>query len=437
MHYDSVRKKWTVPLPGQRIFRSMVAVVLCMLIYEVRGRQGLPIYALIAALQCIQPYTKNIKAVARRRMLGTIIGAAWALAVLLLERQMMGVDDPAGILHYLVAGLGTGIVIYFTVLLRVPDMAQFSAIVFLIIVITHTDDSSVYLYAFHRTLETLIGILVGELVNRVHLPRIRNTDTIYASGITDTIFEEGHRLSGYSQVELNRLIDDGCNFTVSTIQTPATVRELLPEIHFPLPIIAMDGAVLYDMQTREFLHTIFLTPEQARNVYDFLNAEGVEYFANTLEHHTLVVRHGKMRNAAIRRLYEQKRPSPYRNFAPQNGEHFDSTIYFLVLDEKEKILHAMERFRQQPWSKEFRIVYDHGKSTEEYICARIFRKDSTKEAMMEELKARTGIEKVVTFGSIPGRYDVYVRDANKDIMVKELKRRFEPVSLKGWKNIIR
>ena len=36
-----------------------------------------------------------------------------------------------------------------------------------------------------------------------------------------------------------------------------------------------------------------------------------------------------------------------------------------------------------------------------------------------------------------GRYDVYIEDANKDLMVKELKRRFEPVSLKGWKNILR
>ena len=27
-------------------------------------------------------------------------------------------------------------------------------------------------------------------------------------------------------------------------------------------------------------------------------------------------------------------------------------------------------------------------------------------------------------------------DANKDLMVKELKRRFEPLSLEGWRNII-
>ena len=44
-------------------------------------------------------------------------------------------------------------------------------------------------------------------------------------------------------------------------------------------------------------------------------------------------------------------------------------------------------------------------------------------------------KKIVTFGSYQGRYDVYIKDANKDLMVKELKRRFEPVSLEGWRNI--
>ena len=47
-----------------------------------------------------------------------------------------------------------------------------------------------------------------------------------------------------------------------------------------------------------------------------------------------------------------------------------------------------------------------------------------------------GAKETVTFGSYQGRYDVYIEDANKDLMVKELKRRFEPVSLEGWRNII-
>ena len=51
-------------MPGQRIVRTVIAVFLCMLVYEARGRRGMPIFALIAAVMCIQPYTKNMKAIA-------------------------------------------------------------------------------------------------------------------------------------------------------------------------------------------------------------------------------------------------------------------------------------------------------------------------------------------------------------------------------------
>lgn len=53
---------------------------------------------------------------------------------------------------------------------------------------------------------------------------------------------------------------------------------------------------------------------------------------------------------------------------------------------------------------------------------------------MENLKAFLNIDQVVTFGSIEDKYDVYVRDADKDIMVKTLKDLYEPVKLKRIRN---
>ena len=38
-----------LPIPGQRILRTMIAVWLCLLVYVLRGRQGEPLYAALAA----------------------------------------------------------------------------------------------------------------------------------------------------------------------------------------------------------------------------------------------------------------------------------------------------------------------------------------------------------------------------------------------------
>ena len=79
--------------------------------------------------------------------------------------------------------------------------------------------------------------------------------------MTNTIFEEGHRISGYSLIELNRLIEDGCNFTVETIEAPASIHELLRDVDLRLPVIGMDGAILFDMKERTYLEAVMMDPD--------------------------------------------------------------------------------------------------------------------------------------------------------------------------------
>lgn len=77
--------------------------------------------------------------------------------------------------------------IYFTVLFRLRDVSYFSAVIFLTIVVMHNADERPYEYVFDRTLDTVIGIAVGELINRIQLPRRKNTNVLYASGIGEFV----------------------------------------------------------------------------------------------------------------------------------------------------------------------------------------------------------------------------------------------------------
>lgn len=219
-----------IPIPGQRIIRSSVAVGLCLLVYVLRGYSGIPLYSAIAALQCMQPYTKDMKGVARKRILGTVIGAAWGLLLLLFEIMLVRDGIPDEDLHYVLVPLALILVLYSTVLMKVQEMAYFSGVVFLVITINHFTDANPYLFAFNRLLDTVIGVVIASIVNRVHLPRQKNTETLYVSALGHSLLGSDSRLSAYSLVELNRLMDDGAKFTISTLQTQATVRELLPGV---------------------------------------------------------------------------------------------------------------------------------------------------------------------------------------------------------------
>ena len=425
-------------MPGQRIVRSIVVVWLCLAVYLLRGKQGFPVIYLISALQCIQPYTKDIRILAKERVTGTLIGTCFGVLFLYAERLMSDGGLPDGIVRYLFIGLCTGAVLYFTVVLKVTDVAFFSAITFLPIALDPVTDTSLLADALLRTLDTLVGIALGTLVNSVQLPRIRNRDILFVSGVGEFLVGSGNTMTPYSRVELNRLIEDGAKFTISTMQTQATVRELLNGINLRHPIITMDGAALYDMKTLSYLKTNPIPELNARRLLTWLEENGLPFFSNCIEENLLVIRYAELANPAMKKIYDSKHTSPYRNYLNSTETSFHDIVYVLVVDKTEIIRQTCEAFVEEPWANDFRISVIPGETdVEGYTGLKFYDRNTSQEAMLKELEKMLGTKETVTCGFDAARYDVVASERDPNLVVKRIRDRFEPVSLRGWKNILR
>ena len=422
-----------LPIPGQRIVRSTIAVALCFVIYYLRGKRGIPFYSALAVLQCMQPYHTSMKEMAKKRTTGTFVGAFWGLVVILILLALNG-NRPGGIeesfTKYMLISLFTGIVLYSTVVLDCKKSSYFSCVVFLSITVMHITDESPILFVMNRVLDTLIGIGLAIIVNSAHLPRRKHNEILFVSGIDDTILNSGSRLTSYNKVELNRLIENGANFTISTIRTPASVREALEGVNLKLPIIAMDGAVLYDMEENSFLMKYQMSESQADKMSTFLDGMGVTYFTNTVVDDLLVIYYQDLKNEAEQGIYERHRKSPYRNYVKVEHPICSNVVYFLVIEKKEKTEQLYQQLMEQEWVSDFRIVLADSMNYPGYAHIKIYHKQATREHMLQNLEALLDIEKTVTFGSIEGKYDVFIANSDRNIMVKELKKRYEPVDFK-------
>lgn len=422
-----------LPIPGQRIVRSTIAVALCFVIYYLRGKRGIPFYSALAVLQCMQPYHTSMKEMAKKRTTGTFVGAFWGLVVILILLALNG-NRPGGIeesfTKYMLISLFTGIVLYSTMVLDCKKSSYFSCVVFLSITVMHITDESPILFVMNRVLDTLIGIGLAIIVNSAHLPRRKHNEILFVSGIDDTILNSGSRLTSYNKVELNRLIENGANFTISTIRTPASVREALEGVNLKLPIIAMDGAVLYDMEENSFLMKYQMSESQADKMSTFLDGMGVTYFTNTVVDDLLVIYYQDLKNEAEQGIYERHRKSPYRNYVKVEHPICSNVVYFLVIEKKEKTEQIYQQLMEQDWVSDFRIVLADSMNYPGYAHIKIYHKQATREHMLQNLEALLDIEKTVTFGSIEGKYDVFIANSDRNIMVKELKKRYEPVDFK-------
>ena len=191
------------------------------------------------------------------------------------------------------------VVLYTTVLLKKKEASYFSCVVFLSIVVNHLEDLNPYLFVWNRFLDTVIGIAIGIGVNSFKLPRERRKDILFISGLDDTLLDESGNLSAYSKVELNRMLDDGVNFTLSTMRTPASLMEPMRDIRLKLPVIAMDGAVLYDIREKMYLKVYVISSAKVRQILDLMRRQGLTCFSNVIVDDMLVIYYEKTEDCLL------------------------------------------------------------------------------------------------------------------------------------------
>ena len=175
-----------LPKVGMRNVKTAVAVGICFLIFlpfwsSGGGEAAMvgPFYACIAAIICMQGSVEQSVRQGVSRLIGTAIGGAAGLLVLLVD-DLLEIPLLTGVL---LAG-GVILVIWLCNAIHRPAASSIGAIVLCVFLINHSGDDR-YLYALVRRGETAVGILGAGAVNRLlpdHREEVKNTPTAGAEG---------------------------------------------------------------------------------------------------------------------------------------------------------------------------------------------------------------------------------------------------------------
>lgn len=425
------KKKITIPGIGMRIIKSAVAVAICYMINIFRNGQGMVFYSQLAALWCIQMYRANTKQNAMQRTVGTVVGALYGLVFLLMNPLIKQVPRYQDFVSEMLISVMIIVVLYTTVLLKQRQASYFSCVVFLSIVVNHIGDINPYLFVWNRFLDTMIGIAVGILVNDVRLCFHPNKDTLFISGMDGMLVDKQESLSAFSKVELNRMIDSGMKFTISTMRTPASIIEPMKEVRLSLPVIAMNGAVLYDMTKHSYIKAYVISQDTSRNLIHLMEDEGMDYYSNVIIDDMLVIYYQDTDDTINKELVQKLRISPYRNYVKRPLPSDESVVYFMLLAPKEKIDCFYHRLEEEGFTDILRIISYDSADYIGYAYIKIYNKNATKENMIKYLTDIIGINDVVTFGTIPDQYDVYIDTSDVNRVVKEVRKRYEPIFRKN------
>lgn len=420
------------PPIGMRIIKSAAAVFICYMIYLLGGKRGIVFYTQLAVLWCIQPNRENSLKNAIQRTIGTLIGAFYGLLIVLLNYYVLKDNPSYELLRYSIISLMIIPVIYTTLVIRKKNASYFSCVVYLSIVVMHIVDENPYLFILNRVMDTMIGIFVGLLVNSAHLPREKKTDILFISGLDDTLLSTGDHLSSYSIIELNQMIDSGANFTISTMRTPASILIPMANVHLNRPVIAMDGAVLYDTKEKSYIKTIPIPYEETKELIEYVRSKDFHCFINVIFQDMLVIYHSDFKNEAENQIYEQMHTSPYRNYLYRELPEGLDCVYLMVIDQTKRIESFLEDLSKDGYTDRYKIVSYPSDDYPGYSYLKIYQKEVSRSSMCQYLQDSLGCKKTVTFGSIEGLYDYTIQPDNPNLVVKTMKKLYNPLLLPSF-----
>lgn len=155
------------PKVGLRTIKSGIAVFFCLLLLP-----NEPFFACLTAVICLQDTVYNSIHMGINRGAGTILGASFGLVFLLLFRTLEN-HIPNQIISklviYSIIACGIVVMIYLCNILKRPGAINITCIAFLGVTTAHAYSDPLF-YATNRIVETLLGIVISILVNKLINP---------------------------------------------------------------------------------------------------------------------------------------------------------------------------------------------------------------------------------------------------------------------------
>ena len=384
-----------MPKIGMRIVKTAIAVFLCFLIDLLRNHQGVPFYSAIAAILCMQPFVSNSVKVAFNRSVGTFIGGLFGMLVLLAERAWLPKGMP--ILQYLIVSLCIVVLIYLTVVLKKTSASYITCVVFLSVTISHGADVNPYLFAINRIIDTLIGIAVSLAVNAARLPRRKDQNTLFITGLDGVLWEQEKPLSSFSKIRLTHLLNQGAKITVATDRTPASFLPLIGEIPFSLPVIAMNGAALYHIPSNTYAYCKTIPRDLTDRLQSLFEQREVNCFTQAVIHDVLHVYYTRFTNEAQEDLYRIRHGGAREIYACACLPGGHEAVCLMVIETGAMVRRLYEAIEALPFSGQLRLVCRADRLHPQYSILEIYSAAATLASAADILKARSGAASITVF----------------------------------------
>lgn len=225
-----------------------------------------------------------------------------------------------------------------------------------------------------------------------------NSETIYISDLDGTLLNENAEISVYTEKTLNALIEKGMKFSFATARTAATVVKMTEGINISLPVVLMNGALVYDIKNDIYIDVKSIEHAAVKSVIKAMKKYDISGFAYTIENGSMKTYYDELKTAAMREFYEERRRKFNKPFVRLGdfGKILDKcVVYFSFLNSEEKLKPMFDEISniQGMTVEYYRDIYN----TDQWYLELLSDKASKYHAL-NFLRGYLGTDKLIGFG---------------------------------------
>ena len=225
--------------------------------------------------------------------------------------------------------------------------------------------------------------------------------TLYISDLDGTLLQNDATMSGYTAQALQAFIERGGLFSVATARTWESMLHnhfLDPVLPLPVPLVLMNGAMIYDSQNQRFVKKNIIAPDTVRAMIACAKAHGQEGLLYSIKEGYTQVYHEEITRPFIGRFYEMRRQFYGKRmvYTSDLAAHAaEEIIYCTMADSHENLAPLHEALQQLPGLNCTFYPDSYVKGAWLLECFSCF---ASKFNAVQYLRERYGFDKIIGFG---------------------------------------
>lgn len=225
------------------------------------------------------------------------------------------------------------------------------------------------------------------------------SNVFYISDLDGTLLKSNGELSDYSKDTLNTLIARGVHFSVATARSSATALKILEGINIKLPVILMNGVVIYDIAHREYLKIETIPTETTKDIIKIFKKYDIKGFMYSISEYNQITYYENLCTKPLRDFHNERVTKYGKVF--KRVENFEdiaidsNIIYFSFMDLYECLYLMYNELKNYT---EIEVVMYKDVYNEKIWFLEIHSKNASKRNAVKYLREQLKYDTIIGFG---------------------------------------